>query len=306
MRQKNLLLILLVCTVGLYAEESEETIKTATRFTLSVSSLPEAKMGIAQTWTLPFLQGESFLTQDNNLSATLGAEISPISLNGTAEIIWTPVAFFQAVTGGRVGTGWNISLFGSDIIGIGINKRKLDGSVEVDAMPGLLWSVKAGGALQFDLAAIFPGDWNHVVFRTYHEINYAGYSAASVSDPWYFEGEDGEKQNGFSYYGNFLLGYQPPLFLNTVAFLTEIPLYLYDTPAPELWGGDLPRWIFSLLLNFTITKRISIAGICQFRTQRTWTSDTQDKPFYRDRRLADSPLHLEFYRVAAILNVSLF
>jgi hypothetical protein len=205
-----------------------------------------------------------------------------------------------------VGTGWNISLFGSDIIGIGINKRKPEGSVEVDAAPGLLWSAKAGGVLQFDLAAIVPGDWNHVVFRTYHEINYAGYSAASASDPWYFENDDGENQNGFSYYGNFLLGYQPPLFLNTLALLTEMPLYLYDVPKQELWGGDLPRWTFSLLLNFTVTKRVSIAGICQFRTRRTWRSDTQDKPFYQDRRLEDSPLHLEFYRVAAVLSVSLF
>ena len=59
-----------------------------------------------------------------------------------------------------------------------------DGTTSVvgSAFDGLLWNVKTGASLQFDLAAIYPGDWNHIIFRTYHEALYAGYSAASKGD----------------------------------------------------------------------------------------------------------------------------
>jgi hypothetical protein len=309
MKVKLFLLLLLVCVVGLHAEEAEEKgdgVKTETDIAVTISSLPEAKVEFSHTWIIPFMQGENFLTQDNNLSVALGADITPISINGLAKLVWTPAAFFQVFTGGRIGSGWNIVLFGKDIKGIGINNRKPDGSTEVVAAPGLLWMTRLGGTLQFDFAALSPGDWHHVVFSTSHEINYSGYSAASGADPWYYENDDGENQNGFNYYGNFLLGYQMPIFLDTVALLAEQDIYLYKTPDPQLWGGALPRWVFSGLFNFTITERLSIAAICQFRTRRTWTSGTKDKAFYQDRRLEKPSQHLEFYRVAGILNIKLF
>jgi hypothetical protein len=316
MKPQTVLPLLLLCVAGIRAENApaqafpageRSPVETRTTLNYTVSSIPEAKIGIAHTWIVPFLRGNSFLTQDNNISATLGAELSPVSANALAEIVWTPAAFFQAVTGGRAGLGWNISLLGADITGTGINKRNADGSSGVDgsAFDGLLWAVKAGGALQADFAAFVPGDWNHIVFRTYHEINYAGYSAASAGEPWYFENDDGENQNGFSYYANALLGYRPPLFLETAALLAEVSTYLYDAPDPALWGGALPRWTFSLLLNFTVTRRVSIAALCQLRTRRTWTDDTRNNAFYQDRRLADPSLHLEFYRVAAVVSIAL-
>lgn len=62
---------------------------------LTASTLPEAKIAFNQNFTLPFLQGEHFLTRDNSLRTRLGAELTPVSLNGLADVYWTPAAFFQ-------------------------------------------------------------------------------------------------------------------------------------------------------------------------------------------------------------------
>jgi hypothetical protein len=167
----------------------------------------------------------------------------------------------------------------------------------------LLWKAQTGAALQADLAAVFPGDWHHVVARSYHEINYKGYTRASADESWYFESDDGENTNGFNYYGNFLIGYQMPIFLNMVAFLTEMDLYLYDTPDRAQWGDERIRWTFSGILGFTITKQFSINLLTQFRTRKTYMESNWEELYYRNRHINSSnPIHLEFYRAAAAMT----
>jgi hypothetical protein len=282
-------------------------VSSSTTLSFVFSTIPEAKLSLAQSFVIPFLQGDGSLTRGNNVKADLRAELSPISLNGVAEATWMPIAFLQVVAGGRIGSGWNINLFGGDSRGIGINRPTANNGAEVSGsgFDGLLWAAKLGGAFQFDMAALFPGEWHHIVFRTYHEVNYAGYSRAEKRDSWYFESDDGENRNGFNYYGNYLLGYQMPIFLNTVGLLVEDNRYLYDTPKGDLWGDALDRWVFAALFNFTVTDRLGLATLAQFRTRRTWTDETADHGFYQERRLGSPKRHLEFYRVVAILSVRL-
>ncbi|WP_010258047.1 hypothetical protein [Treponema primitia] len=302
--------VLLLAALPLKADSE---IRNTTGLTLQTSTLPEIKLGITQNFIFPLLRSESPLTEGNNLSLALTAELSPVSVNGIAEAVFTPIAFLQAVAGARIGSGWNIELFGNDIYGIGINRRVGDTTKpEVDGSPfdGLLWSAYGGAVFQFDLAAILPGDWNHVVFRTYHEARYKGNTAASSGDSWYFENDDGQNRNGLNYYGNYLLGYQMPIFLNTVGLMAEMELYLYDTPHRKDWGDDLGRWTFGPLFNFTITEKFSAALIVQFHTRRSYTEGREDDlakdVFYQDRHLKTEDPLLSFYRAAAILSYKLY
>jgi hypothetical protein len=212
---------------------------------------PGAKLGITRHFLFPFMQGNSPLTEDNNIDISFTGEISPVSLNGFFTAVWTPTAFFKLITENRIGTGWNIKLFDGDIYGIGIN-RDMGGKAGHDgrSFDGVIWKTALGGTLQFDLAAIFPGEWNHIMALTYHEINYSGYTCAQPGEAWYFENDDGENVNGFNYYGNFLIGHQMPSVLNLAALLTEAELYLYDTPNRSNWGDDRIRWKFSGILKF--------------------------------------------------------
>ncbi|MDR1893533.1 MAG: hypothetical protein LBQ61_02420 [Spirochaetales bacterium] len=261
------------------------------------STLPEAKLTLSRSYVFPFLQGAGPLTRDNNLSLTGQAEVSPVSLNGIIKAVWTPIAFLQFTAGGRIGSGWTVSLLGTELFGIGINDSTT-GEAPGKAFDGFVWSALAGGTFQFDLAALFPGDWNHVLVRAYQEINYFAYSKAQAGDSWYFEASPGENRNGLNFYGSYVLGYSMPIFLNTAALMAEVETFLYDTAGGELWGDDLGRWVFSLVLNFTITQNLSLAVIPQLRTVRSFTAATEDAPFYQDRRLDSPARELEFFRVA--------
>ena len=276
--------------------------------TLQVSTAPEIKLGFTQRYSFPFLQGASPLTQGNNIGAALSAEITPVSLNAIAEAVLTPVAFFQLAAGGRIGTGWNVNLFGGDIYGIGLNRPDIVGNSVNDggAFDGLLWKVQAGGTVQFDIAALYPGDWNHVVARSYHEINYKGYTRAKEDESWFYEGDSGENINGFNYYGNLLIGYQMPMRFNMVAFLAETDLYLYDTPGRDMWGDDIVRWTLSGVFGFNINTRIDLTLIAQFRTRRNYLEPDWEDLYYRYRTIdSSSPSRLESYRIAAVLTYRL-
>jgi hypothetical protein len=103
-----------------YAVPAEEGISSSTELALQLSTRPEAKLGITQSFIIPCMRFDNPLTQDNNLKAALGADVSPISMNGTAEFTWTPIACFQLAAGGRLGSGWNMPLG----MGIGLNREK--------------------------------------------------------------------------------------------------------------------------------------------------------------------------------------
>ncbi|MDR0321454.1 MAG: hypothetical protein LBI28_08105 [Treponema sp.] len=304
MKKIVFLLVFVLFAHILTAQETDETYTSTSDLLLQISSLPEMKLSFTQSFIFPFLQGDNPLTSGNNIRLALTGEISPISLNALFETVWTPVAFFEFSAGGRIGTGWNIELFGSEVYGIGINQPASGGwENNGSAFDGILWKAQVGGTIQFDLAAIYPGDWNHIVARSYHEINYKGYSRAKEHEAWYYENDSGENCNGFNYYGNFLIGYQMPIFLSLVGLLAEMELRLYDTPNRELWGDDLIRWCFSAILSFTITEQFGITLITQFITCRNFEQSNWKDLYYRDRTVDTSnPVHLEFYRVAAALT----
>ena len=308
MKRIAFLLLLPLFAQTLIAEDQQDD-RTASgsssELILQVSTLPEMKLSFTERYSFPVFQGEGPLTKDNNIGLALGAELSPISLNGIAEFVLTPIAFFQFSAGGRIGSGWNINLFGSDIFGIGLNYRDVAGKSahEGSAFDGLLWKAQTGGAIQFDLAALYPGDWRHVVARSYHEINYSGYTRAKAGESWYYENDDGENRNGFNYYGNLLIGYQMPIFFNMAAFLAEADLYLYDTPDRVRWGDDKIRWTYSGILGFTITKQIDLNLIGQFRTRRNFQESNWQDLFYQNRTINPStPMQLKFYRIAAAVT----
>ena len=306
--KKIVLLFALILTAHIITAQDESEVTASGELFMQISSVPEVKIGYTHRFIFPFLQGGNPLTEGNNINLSLTAEATPISVNALLNAVWTPIAFIELAAGGRVGSGWHLKLFDDDIYGIGLNVPGAGGKAEYEGsdFDALLWKLHFGGAFQFDLAAIFPGDWNHVVFRTYHEINYHANTRAKKDQSWYYEGGDGENCNGFNYYGNFLLGYQMPIFLNMIAVMTEMDLYLYDTPGRKDWGDDLIRWHISGVLNFKISEKFEIMTAVQFRTRRNFIQQDWEDLYYRFRTVDTSnPQSLEFYRVAAVLTYRL-
>jgi hypothetical protein len=302
--------------LGAQTDETEG-VTDSTEIEVQVSSRPELKLKLIETVTFPFLRGEGPLTEGNNIKAIFSAEVSPVSLSAIGEALWTPVAFFQASAGAKAGSGWNIDLFGEGVYGLGINTprgatKPQKSEVSETAFDGLVWSAWGGGALQFDLAAVFPGDWNHVLFRTYHEARYSAYTRASGRESWFFENDSGENRNGWIYYSSYVLGYQIPLspVLETVAVMAELTKNLYNTPGGEYWGDNLGIWTFSGFLNFTLGARFRLSLGAQLRSWRNnGTSDLENAGliYYQHRPLHGSygERRVAFYRAALVLGCKL-
>jgi len=302
--------LLLSAAVSTWAQDENGGIKTSTDLSLQISSLPEAKLSLSQSFSFPFLQGSGPLTKGNNIAAVLGAEVSPVSLDGKAEIIWTPAAFFLLSGGGLAGSGWNMPLGN----GIGINKPENESAakprkamIDGTAFDGLIWRAWGAGTLQFDFGAVIPGDWTHVLFQSRQELRYGAYSRAAPDESWVFE-NDQEYKNGWIYYASYVLGYQMPLspVLDTVAFMAEMEKRLYNTPGGDYWGEDLGKWTFSGLFNFSITPRFSTALVIQMQTRRNYglSNFENDDYYYRDFELKDDggQRRLLFYRAALLFS----
>jgi len=300
-----------VCAVMLFMgvassalADENQTIKASTTLNYVLATTLETKAKLIETVTIPLLVGKGVLTSGNNLQVKTAAEFSPVSVNGTAEFRLTPIAFLQFVAGGSVGTGWNIPIANGLRKAERVNAHDLE--LTGGALNGMVWSVKGGGLFQFDLAAVIPGDWNHVVFQTYHEAKYRALTSANSDESWLYESDSGENRNGWNYYGSYFLGYQMPIALNTAGVLVEEDLSLYNTNGRSFWGDDLPRWTFGPIFNFTVTKDLALAFLVQARTMRNFTDETKDFTFYQNRQVTDSnQLRVEFYRAALNLTLQL-
>lgn len=268
---------------------------------VSATTRKELQLKFTQSFRFPLFAGEGALTRNNNVLVNLSADVTPVSVNGNAEVILTPIAFLQFVAGAGAGSGWNIPF--AD--GLRINEPgrnpdgTLDGTNELtgNAFDGIVWKVRGGAVLQFDYAVLRPGDWNHVIFRTYHGLQYRSFTAAGRDDSWMYENCAGEARNGWVYYGNYLLGYQMPVRLNLVGLLIEEEKNLYTTDGRLYWGDDISRWTFGLLGVYEITPTISVTGMVQMRTTRKFEGNSGSYGFYQLRNIdRDDPRELEFYR----------
>jgi hypothetical protein len=290
-------------------ERISAQIETGTTLGFTVSSLPEAQLALTQRFTIPVLRGDSFLTSGNNLQTALSWYVTPVSMNAGADFTLTPIAFAQLKAGAGFGTGWNFPALELAPHAWGINKPQPDDTGLIAGKPfeAAIWNVYGGAVFQFDVGAVIPGDWTHVLVQTTQQFSYRANTLAKADESWSNENVGGENRNGAHYYGVYVLGYQFPAVpvLDMAALMVETGYNFYDTPNRAAFGDDLFWWTFSGLVNYKITPWLSAAVIAQFTLDRNFTGGTEDY-FYQERILnQDDPQSLNFYRVAMILSFTL-
>ena len=266
MKTTIFVLLCIIVVNGIWAEENEE-IQTQTDLTLVFSTVREMQFGLEKRIIFPFLQGTNAMTADNNITLKIGAEVTPITIDILADTIWTPIAFFKLSLGSQVGTGWNYDMFGGRMNGMGLYRfmesenpqEWADGS----GFNGAVWKVHFGATLQFDLAAIIPGDWNHVVMKFENFVNYQNYTKARGSEQWYFKADDGINQNSFGYYFSGFLGYQMPIFLDMAGIQFELSLPFYNPQSGESLAGRQPEMFCSLVTDFKFSNHFNLMVISQ-------------------------------------------
>jgi hypothetical protein len=233
------------------------------------STRGEMQVNFIPQWKFPFLRGDHPLASENNLALKLDASISPIWAGLTGNAVLTAAPFLSFRLGAMTGTGWNYDLFGRvPLIGIGLNRKTSaddpnDGVIG-NGFDGIVWDAHAGATLQFDLAAFFPGDWNHIVMQYYNEAQYIAYTKAQGDDFWYYLGDDGLNQNTFRYNFDLFLGYAMPIVIDLVGVQFSGTLPFYNVEA----GGSVRDRGFSFTAsfigNYKINKPFSIMTIARF------------------------------------------
>jgi hypothetical protein len=242
----------------------------------------ELKGAIAQQWVFPALVGTGDLTKGNNLALDVTGELSPVSINAKASATITPIAFLNFSAGAGVGSGWD---FPGLATGLGINKA---GSIEVQNFGGIVWKTWVSGTFQFDVAALVPGDWNHVVVLASPKVEYKAYSGAAADDAWIWEADDAMNYNGWKLSGSYVLAYQMPIALNMAGLLFETEEWIGDvrvksTTASGGWGSDVARYTFNLLFNIKIDDKSSIAILPSIKNNIKWSDATTRNADFRSR-----------------------
>jgi len=245
---------------------------------------------------VPFLTGTGALTSGNNVTFAITGALTPVSTRLELRATLTPIAFLNVFAGAMLGTGWDIGLFN----GMGLNA---DGSgvPESASFQGVVLESWIGGTFQFDLAALVPGDWTHVVTLVRPKLQYACFSGADKEEAWMWEVDNGENFNGFMFYGTYFLGYQIPLVLNTVGVLLETKQnlgYVKDLSTMDSggWGSDHVRITVGPVFNFTLSESSSLAVLFQFRRERLYDGTSIFANYYKNRHAVGT--YWDFYRIA--------
>lgn len=257
----------------------------------------EAKASITHKIKVPFMQGTGALSSDNNILYQFQGELSPVSINVIASAALTPIAFLNFQAGTSLGTGWNFfGLFN----GLGLNEDGT-GIPEEDPVPGIVLKSWLSGTFQFDLGAVIPGDWTHVIMAATAKLEHEYFSGAGEKEAWQYEADAGENFNGFSFRGTYVLGYQLPYKLNTVALLVETEQMigankdLSSSDAAD-WGSDFTQVTFGPIANIKLSENSSLLILLQFRTEKLFTDATVYNNYFRNRVYDGT--YVDFRRIA--------
>ncbi|MCR4939173.1 MAG: hypothetical protein K5930_03565 [Treponemataceae bacterium] len=228
----------------------------------------ELRSTFSYRYTIPVPFGNNPLVSGNNLKLIGALELTPVSLAIEPYLEFTPVAFLVFSSGMKVGSGWSF-------IGIKGFANYNDATGKYDSVtPFKDWRLQfwMQGLFQFDLAAILPGDWNHVVTQISYKAMYTKSTGQSDGEPWCWQGS-GSLVNGWEYYSSAVLGYQMPLIIQMAALQFEFSgYYSYDAIKPEYQPFEVDFMTVQInpVAIFQFNKQHSLTFMLNFSTRRAF------------------------------------
>ncbi len=232
--------------------------------------------------TIPAFVGEGPFFSGNNLELSARAELSPVTVEAVGSATLTPIAFLKFQAGAAVGTGWTLGF-----VGLAINPTANADPLEEIPFGGALFRAWVSGTFQFDLAALLPGDWNHVVVQAVAKFEYRALTAADPGEAWLWQADAGMNFNGWRHLGTYVLGYQMPRKLNFTGVMVETEAWLGDvrdySPMASGWGSDFVTMIVSPLANLAFDERNSLTFVLQLKSTQDWTDPTTQRRSFQQR-----------------------
>lgn len=288
------------------SEHSNKKVAYTTTINAIVTWQPQALVGVTQSFKVPLMQFDNPLTKDNNINFKIGAELSPISFEGKFSITWTPIAFLEFYTESRVGSGWKLT---NELLGTAINENKggKSNSIPINFSKAV-YSFTLGGTFQFDLGAVIPHDWSHVIFKTDQYALYKAMSGVNSETSWLYQADSGANRNGWRYMSSYVIGYKMPLFLDLIAMKIDVEKKLFAPPKGldnKKWGEDLFLTTFGPVINFNIKKDYNIMLLAQWYTYPVYKNEAKDD-FYQTKIIdTDKKTQVKFYQVGIVFYMNI-
>lgn len=225
---------------------------------------------------LPFSQHP--LVKDNTLTLSTALELSPITFAPKFDIAFSPIAFLVFSAGAKIGTGWNLDAL--SLKGLAVFDKEKNDYISVTPFASYTHQWYLEGLFQFDLAAILPGKWNHIVTQARYKFLYEGlWNAGDPHDFWRWQGTI-EKVSGWQYLSSIVVGYQMPLVLQMVALQFEFEGYFDKHDFPDWsqpWNPKFMKVGISPVLAFKFNDKHSVMLQFRFRNRRSFTTEIQEK-----------------------------
>ncbi|MCG8570897.1 MAG: hypothetical protein MJB14_12225 [Spirochaetes bacterium] len=283
----------------------------------------EGKLFFSFSFIAPFFHNKHPLFLDNNIEFKLHGGLSPVSMNGGAEIILQPIAFLKLNAGFSIGSGWNIALangLARNNLGNDYDTSDNDLPQEILASDTFLGPVLRNwfsATFQFDVAALVNAKykrWTHIVVVATPVFEHIDLLNQKNHLPYEWEGNKGNTLDGWSFKGTYVLGYQIPAIIDerkkiadekmfrgfvqhhhftiTLAMYLElINLHLThfnDSPMKDGgWGSDFAHLRFgpNVLLDLPYNYHLLIGF--HWSNMAVYTDETVGNAFFMLRNYAD-------------------
>ena len=213
------------------------------------------------------IPGKTSLTKGNN--AVLGAQcqISPGTIKPNLFLRYSPIAFLVFGAGAKCGTGWEF--MGSQCLAtFNSASGKFD---NITPFKNWFYEFDVSATFQFDAAALWPGDWHHIVFMASYDFRLSGMTGQADGHPWVWEA-DFPKVNGANYYANVILGWQLPFKrVSLVGVQAEFEGFYERGQIAEPYRAfdiDFCRVNVSPLVVFSLTKKDTLFALLYFERRR--------------------------------------
>ncbi len=234
----------------------------------------EAAAEFDAAYTLPFLRGDDEFTADNYVTFTMGLEITPVTVAPVAKIAVSPIAFLEFAIGGTAGTGWNaFDMFQ------GMAKYNEKKPEYKDMTPFAHWYLYgwASGCFMFDLAALWEGDWHHVVATATYKAGYQKLTGTD-SDVWLWQATEGYA-SGWVYEQEYFVGYQMPIKLSMIGIGTTLSGHYKSSDYGEYassYKGDFMTIDIWPMAEITLGKKDKLYALLDFQSRRSYREKYKD------------------------------
>lgn len=228
-------------------------------------------------YTLPILKGSDELTQDNHLAFKLGLELSPLTVAPVASVTFSPIAFLELAIGGTIGTGWSMTDNLQGAMELNESKPKYE-----NLTPFANWylNVWASACLMFDAAAIWEGDWHHIVATATYKAGYQKMTGTKAT-VWGWQASYG-LADGWIYEQEYILGYQMPLKLSMIAVGTTLAGHYQSSDYGKFshnYEGDYMTIDIWPTAEIKLNDKDKLYVILDFRARRSFKEKYDDDAY---------------------------